>query len=275
MRKVIATDLDGTLFYPRRKIGMIPWRNLKFCRKLINDGNELVLVTGRSHFYTMLVEEKIESSLDVIGMNGAFIIVDGQIKDEHFLDKEVLELYKDITTRFNILGCMIMSKRYPLLITGPHFNWVKRLFYRIYYWTQGVYAEKFLLSRSLFQKELRSGRVYKLMFFFGLGKDGHEKANKANKYIREHYGDSFEASWSHLFIEITPKGCSKGESLKKYQKYKGVSDENIYVVGDSGNDISMFKEYYENSFCMKHSSPAVKKYAKHILRRFYDLQAYL
>ena len=72
-----------------------------------------------------------------------------------------------------------------------------------------------------------------------------------------------------------PKGCSKGESLKKYQKYKGVSDENIYVVGDSGNDISMFKEYYENSFCMKHSSPAVKKYAKHILRRFYDLQAYL
>ena len=55
------------------------------------------------------------------------LCVDGQIKEEHFLDK-VLDLYKDITTRFNILGCMIMSKRYPLLIAGPHFNWVKRLF---------------------------------------------------------------------------------------------------------------------------------------------------
>ena len=49
----------------------------------------------------------------------------------------------------------------------------------------------------------------------------------------------------------------------------------MLVVGDSGNDISMFEAYQKNSFCMEHSPDAVKKHAAHVVKRFYDLEKYL
>ena len=47
MGKVIATDLDGTLFYPKRRVRMIKSKSLKFLRRHIDNGGRLVLVSGR------------------------------------------------------------------------------------------------------------------------------------------------------------------------------------------------------------------------------------
>lgn len=275
MTKVIATDLDGTFFYPKRKIGMIPHRSLKFVRNFIHDGGRLLLVTGRSQFFTIHVEEKVGSSLDVIGMNGAYMLIDGEVVEEHFLNPVVLQLVEEIKSKFKVKGMMLLSKRYPLLIDGPDMSLARKYGYRFYYWSQGVYAEDYLVSRSLFNSELRGNNVYKLMFYFGLTKSGSDRASEANKYIRAHYGDSLEASWTGGFVEITPTGCSKANGIKKYLKHKGLDENDIVVVGDSGNDISMFNAFYDRSFCMAHASKKVKKYAKHIISRFHDLQAYL
>jgi len=275
MTKLIATDLDGTFFYPKRKIAMVPNRSLKFVRNFIKDGGKVLLVTGRSPFFTIHVEEKVGSNLDVIGMNGAYVLVDGEVHEEHFLDPIVQNLVNDIQARAKVKGMMLLSKRYPLLIDGPDMTALRKYFYRFYYWSQGVYAEDYLVSRSLFQNELKGNSVYKLMFYFGLTKRGLNRASEVNKYIRANYGDSLEASWTGGFIEITPKGTSKANGIKKYLQLKGIKEDEIVVVGDSGNDISMFNAFYERSFCMSHASKKVKKYAKHIIRRFPDLQAYL
>lgn len=275
MTKLIATDLDGTFFYPKRKIGMIPRRSLKFVRQFIADGGKILLVTGRSHFFTIHVEEKVGANLDVIGMNGAYMLIDGEVYEEHFLSSIVTSLVDDVNDKFKVKGMMLLSKRYPLLIDGPDMTMFRKYFYRFYYWSQGVYAEDYLVSHSLFQNELRGNNVYKIMFYFGLTKKGNDRASEVNKYIRAHYGDSLEASWTGGFIEITPKGTNKANGIKKYLKLKGINEDEVVVVGDSGNDISMFNAFYERSFCMGHASKKVKKYAKHIIRRFHDLQAYL
>lgn len=275
MTKVLACDLDGTLFYPKRPIGMINKKNLKFCRKLIKDGHKLVLVTGRSPFYTRLVDEKIGQELDVIGMNGAYIYINGELFEEHFLSFDLDAFYDEMVHKYNIKGVMLMSNKYPLLITGPRFNFFKRLFYRIYYLVQGVYSEKYIMDDKVFKSEMQSKRVYKLMFFFGIGKKGLNAAKEANKYLREKYKDVLEASWSGYFVEITPHGSSKGEALLKYLNATGYTKDQLYVIGDSGNDISMFNTFYDHSFCMSHSSKNVKKYAKTIVKRVSDLEAYL
>ena len=49
--KILATDLDGTLFYPKDKKEMICKENLTFIRDFIDQGNKLVIVTGRSLAY--------------------------------------------------------------------------------------------------------------------------------------------------------------------------------------------------------------------------------
>lgn len=274
MTKLIATDLDGTFFYPKRKIAMVPRKSLKFARQFIKDGGKLLLVTGRSQFFTIHVEEKVGSSLDVIGMNGAYILIDGQVYEEHFLDESVVSLVKDMQERYHIKGMMLLSKRYPLLIDGPDMSALRKYFYRFYYWSQGVYAEDYLMSHSLFENELHGKSVYKLMFYFGLTKKAINRASEANKYIRTNY-DSLEASWTGGFIEITPKGTGKANGIKKYLALKGIKEDEIIVVGDSGNDISMFNAFYDRSFCMSHAPKKVKKYAKYKIRRFHNLRAYL
>lgn len=48
MKKLLAVDLDGTLFYPQRRFALMTRKNLKFLKDFIADGNEVVVATGRN-----------------------------------------------------------------------------------------------------------------------------------------------------------------------------------------------------------------------------------
>lgn len=273
--KVLASDLDGTLFYPKRPIRLIAKKNRKVIDRFVNDGNKVVLVTGRSPNFANKVVDFLGHDVDVIGMNGAYTIVDGKVMNEHFLDFQIEKVLYELNILFPILGQMLISRKYPLLISTPPIGKIIELFYRVYYKTQGKYAEEYHFSNEEFVNEIQSKEVYKIMLFFGMSKAGVRRARKANTYLRENYGGEFESSWTGGFIEITPRNSSKAEGIERYIVEKKVAASNVYVVGDSGNDISMFNAYYENSFCLKHAHKKVKKYAKTIIRRFHHIERYL
>lgn len=273
--KLLATDLDGTLFYPKRRIKLIAKKNINYIDRFIKDGNQVVLVTGRSPRFARKVIERLGHEVDVIGMNGAYTISGGEVMNEHFLDFSIETMLFDLNSLFPILGTMLISRKYPLLIATPPVGKFFQLFYRFYYWSLGAYAEDYYFSNEEFLSEIKSNEVYKLMIFFGISKRGVKMASRANQYLRAHYKDQFEASWSGGFIEITPAGISKANGIEKYRKIHGINAENVYVVGDSGNDISMFQAYYERSFCMKHAHKKVRKYAKTIIQRFHHLERHI
>ncbi|NLB49066.1 MAG: HAD hydrolase family protein [Erysipelotrichia bacterium] len=81
-----------------------------------------------------------------------------------------------------------------------------------------------------------------------------------------------ESSWTVKVIELTPRGCTKGNGVEKYCQIMNIDHNNVYVVGDSGNDISMFEKFYERSYCMRRGHPSARKYAKHIISRVYKLE---
>ena len=60
MAKLLAIDLDGTLFYPRRVRKCICKKNVIFLRKWIDAGNKLVLVTSRSTQFTAKLKDEIQ-----------------------------------------------------------------------------------------------------------------------------------------------------------------------------------------------------------------------
>ena len=62
------------------------------------------------------------------------------------------------------------------------------------------------------------------------------------------------------------------QSAVKVMSFAGIKPEDVYVVGDSGNDITMFSKYYDLSYCMKRGHPSARKYAKHIITRVYKLE---
>jgi len=274
MKKIIATDLDGTLFYPKRLVAMISDRNKTFVRDYIDSGGKVIIVSGRNHFFATKVVEKIQRPLDIISCNSAYISCDNKVIREVFLPKDrMLEIIEDINRDYDPAGYLLMSKDQNLVTYDRHRSHIKNIGNRVYYLMQGAYREPYINDKATFDEEMAKGQVYKLMVYFGLSKKSQKRAREANKQLREKYPE-IEASWIGMFIEITPQGCSKAEGIKFYLDYLKRSYDDVMVVGDSGNDISMFTTF-EHSFCMKHAHQSVRKYAKHGIRHFSDLENYV
>ena len=120
-------------FYPKRPRRLITYRNLKFIRRFIDEGNKVVLVTGRSPDFAKKVVTLVDRKVDVIGMNGAYTLVDGEVKESHFLDFQIDKVLSELEFLYPCVGRVIMSKKYPLLLSTTQLGRGLAIFYRFYY----------------------------------------------------------------------------------------------------------------------------------------------
>ncbi len=272
MIKVIATDLDGTLFYPKARHSMIPRKNKKFLERFIKDGGRLVMVTSRSPEFASRVEEYFDLPFDFVGANGGFMKVNGKIIEENFFDPETLRsIVLEVRDAFNPLIFFLSSKDRALVMPRHGINPIVWFIYQLYTASEGCYRERAVRSDHVFFNEIEKGEVNKLMVFIGITKKAKAMAEVLSKKLAATYPD-VEVHWLNEIIEITPKGCSKASGVAKYLDYIGVHRDNVLVVGDSGNDVPMFDAFHENSFCMKHAPRTVKNHAKTTIARFCDLE---
>lgn len=65
--------------------------------------------------------------------------------------------------------------------------------------------------------------------------------------------------------EIVPAGCTKANGMKEVIKDLNIEHDDIYVFGDSGNDIPMLK-LATHSIVMANGTDEVKKYAEYITK---------
>jgi hydroxymethylpyrimidine pyrophosphatase-like HAD family hydrolase len=127
------------------------------------------------------------------------------------------------------------------------------------------------MDNKVFDEQLEKGEIYKVMVFYGFGKSKNELSKEINRFLREKF-PTIESSWSSIVNELTPVDCHKGAGLEYYAKHLGLESNDIIVVGDSGNDITMFNKFHENSYAMTHAHASVKKYAKHTVKKIYKLK---
>lgn len=272
--KLLAIDLDGTLFYPKRKKTLISTKNLKFIREFLALGNKVVLVTSRNQKFAEMTAETIGYPLDLICTNGAQIILNGKlIQDIYFAKHEALKVYEELSAIMTPLSWFLDTNKYRNMMYINTNSKPLQKFFEYYYKFQGIYREDYYADKELFLKELKEGHVYRLLMYFGIRKKNHKKARLLNKFIRDNYPD-LESSWIGSMIELAPRQINKGNSLKYLINQINFNPENVYVAGDSGNDISMFKAF-QNSFVMKHASIYVKKHAKNRIRYISDLRKIL
>ena len=74
---------------------------------------------------------------------------------------------------------------------------------------------------------------------------------------------------SKVFLEVTNKKATKGSGVEFLRKYLSIPRKDVYVFGDSGNDVSMIKKY-KNSIAMGNAIEAVKKHAKYTTKSVDD-----
>lgn len=276
MAKVLACDLDGTLLYPKPFKTIIPKKNLIFIRKWIDAGNRFVVVSSRGKHFMEWLEDEIQRPFDYIACTSALISINGKIvKDTPMDNKKLIKIVKVINDKYHPLAFVATSEPNPLVIRNNSVSgFFLMILYKLFWYSQRKAKEPYVLSNEEFDRQIKKEKIYKLIVFFGIGRNKKTLSKQINNDLREMF-DDVESSWSSIVNELTPKDCSKGSGLEFYCKYLNIKHSDVYVVGDSGNDITMFKPFYENAYAMKKAYPSVKKYAKHSIGKVYKLEKIL
>ncbi|MCQ2792570.1 MAG: Cof-type HAD-IIB family hydrolase, partial [Bacilli bacterium] len=247
--KVIATDLDGTLFYPKKRWGMISHKNLKFLRKFIDGGGHVLLISGRNVNYLEKTKRKIKRDIDYAGCNGAFISVKGQFIKRFYLDNTLaLKTLRAIKKKYPGVAFLVMSEKYNFVFPREGFSFIYAIGYFVYRLNQGVYRELTIRDDRLHDYCLEHERNYKIMIYFGVSKKSKALCYQACETFKKLY-PAFDFSYNGPSIEMTNGKATKGKAIKQYLDYLKIKHDNVMVVGDSGNDISMFHQF-PNSFVM-------------------------
>ena len=275
MFEVLATDLDGTLFYPKKRLTLIAKKNLALLKKMHERGGRVVLVTSRSEVFLKKLDERLGFPVDVIGTDGTFVRIDGNVVRNVVFDPEPFRAFvADIRKEYDPGLLLLTTRQHPIVMTKTRVSKFTNFVYFIYELSQGAYRDSYIRSDQFFYSEIQKGQVSKLMVLIGLTKKKQKQAEKICEDLKAKYPD-YEFAWLNQFIEITPKGCSKASGLAFYLDYLGINHDNVVVVGDSGNDVPMFEAFHENSYCMKHSPASVRAKAKHTIPHVYDLEPLL
>ena len=273
--KVLVTDLDGTLFFPKSHVRMIPKQNVEFIRKWVAEGNTIVLNSSRGEYFAKKIYERFGIPFDFIGLDGAYVRAEGKvIKEATFEPEGFKKLLMVLKRDFKPSIFIGSSKDYPILQSKAHNTFLGTLFYSLYSMVQFVYHEPCIRSDTFFYQEIEKNRMGKMMVCIGLTKKKQRLAYHLTQVLSRRYPE-YRFFWMNQFIEITPKGCDKGTGLQFYLDYRGISKENVTVIGDSGNDIPMFDAFYDQSYCMEHGPKEVQVHAKHVIRRVSDLEKLL
>ena len=272
--KIIATDLDGTLFYPKDRKNIICKKNLFFVQQFIDQGGKFAVVTGRSFSFCKKVEKVIGRNIDIIAYNGALIYSNGKIISTNIIENDIAKDIIDALIRDYKPACITLMCDDGMYYIAKNGSILVRVIYKLYYKIQKQYAEKSYFRKDEYYDALKSKRIFKILVVFGINKKATLKAEEVSNVLNNSYSN-ISSTWTNYSMEITKIGIFKGDSLEQYCDLNKFDKNDVYVVGDSGNDISMFKKFYDKSFVMSKGTESVKKFAKYEIEKFEDLSRYI
>lgn len=248
MIRMVVSDMDGTLL---NKNAEISEGNQKAIRRLVENGVEFVIASGRDYQGVYSVAERYGLECEAILGNGSqYVDRQGKLLMSCYLNKNVV---KEIVKIF-------MDRKIPHMIfatdgfyTGDEPDRVRRAFIE-------RSGKRFGRSREDYEEDgryayLPCNQLVKVTDFDGFLKRDME-IMKVEAFVRDPAeadqivmakeqlegieGISFLSSFDDN-VEVTDKEAQKGYILDKVIGLKGLSREEVAVVGDGMNDLSMFQ----------------------------------
>ena len=272
MPKLFAIDLDGTLFYPKKRIRLVSKENVAFLKFAISKGHQVVFVTSRNRIFVEKVLKEINLDIDFVCRNGCMVIHNHEIiLDQSMTSQDVEDVTKYIQTKYQRFMFSIDTKNESNIVFTSNYVWYLDLIYRLYYLLQGRYREAYKKDNDYFMKQVHGDAIIqRLLIYFGISKEGKKVAFEESKKLKKKF-PHLEIAWINGLIEVATSGTNKATALNLLIDKKGIQPKDVVVVGDSGNDIPMFKAFSQ-SYCMEHAHPEVKKHAKHLIKRVHNLK---
>ena len=236
--KLIALDLDGTLLTSEKTIDPLTKEKLQEAMKL---RVHIVIAPGRDKGGITFVSEPLgleNGNHYVAGVNGQ-IIYDFKRK-EYTVD--------DVFDGNDARHIMKVAKKYNFEAISccgyDHYDYISR---RLRFMKK--------LNSMLHGKPMDYGFNQGKIRFITIHDENFEITQDINKFvliqtasffkkylpvIKEELEDYDIVKVGEAWIEVMPKGVSKGSALSKIGEKEGISSDEMMAFGDAENDLSMF-----------------------------------
>ena len=261
MRKMLASDLDGTLLFK----GKVSDENKEALKRFKTNGGIFSLSTGRAYNEIETVIKDMDIRPDYFILNNGALILDDKAEIIHKSDldykvtKEILAYIKKYTDMVSIQtgfkSYAIVSKLTRLKIKIRMM--IKNLLYGLNHKDERVYV------KDLDEIKDVKNQTFTLMAA-NFNKYPVEEIQKVADYINNNYGDYVECYRNTIFLDIVPKGCSKGHGVKCVSEIVDLHMDDVYTIGDSWNDDSMF-QVTKNSFTFTYAEEGLQKKTTHVV----------
>ena len=264
MIKLVASDCDGTLLNNDTELDE---ETAKAIRRFQETGGIFMLATGRNRWDTSIVTDKV-SDLALNCDNGcALYDTDGTRLLIHRIDNSDvrsiydLSLHYDFPVMYHGLGGTYftydyetvkeraihhIASRYTPMMAEDIFDWV----FNNRYYRYGSDIEDILNDDIIKLEPICIVEEEYDLVLDECCRIFSDMNVMAGNFISN--------------IEINSIESDKGAAIKEYCRLKGIKDEEVIVIGDSENDISMF-QLFDNSYCVNNGQMSAKRAASHII----------
>jgi Cof subfamily protein (haloacid dehalogenase superfamily) len=247
MIRLFVSDLDNTLLNHEKTVDDA---NRAALRQLAGAGVELCLASGRMDKELIQLMDGIVPRFHRISQNGAFIYTcEGKcLQSVHFEGTLARQLYEEAAP-FGLAGFISVEDR----MFAPRFTLEIR-----------EISERMILpleERPNVLEEIGSTLFPSKLCFFG----SMDKIKALMEHLERKFAGQLDMFISDKdCLDLMPRNISKGSALLRLMKKLNLEPEEVACIGDSYNDVSMFR-VAGHSFAMNVADNEVKKEAGRVV----------
>lgn len=251
--KLITFDLDGTLLDAEHKVHEKTIEAVEAIRK---KGIKTLVATGRMYVSAKPHIDKLEMKDPVITYNGALVM--NPLEDKELYHSPIpFPIAKKISKKVEKCNYYLQAFLDDTLYVAEKNDYTKK-----YEHIAGVVAQTVGSINEFMDK----GPTKMLI----IEEDEAVQVDIRN-FLLSNFAEDIEVSASYpSFIEITKKGISKVEPLKKLAAQYNIKREEIMVFGDGLNDLTMV-EWAGIGIAMENAHPRLRESADDIAHNHGEL----
>lgn len=244
MYKIIFIDIDGTLRNDKKEITE---KTKEAIYKAKEKGIYVVICSGRPRKYVEDVSKKALASSYVVGCNG------GEIYDY----KEEKTIYINALENEEVVALWHMAERYDVQLIMISKG--KRIVRKQTDDNTDILLEEpienFVINNPITQCVCSSSELEKIQ---KIKEETNDIKNIEIVNLSKCLVNDKLPKEKPFFLDITCKGTSKGNAIKKLCKYLKIDLKDSVAIGDSYNDVTMF-EVVGHSVAMGNAPEDIKK----------------
>ena len=262
MIRLFVSDIDGTLVNERSEFEK---ETIDAIRRFQSKDGVFMIATGRNSWEVDQITNEVDDVV-INCVNGALLCLEnGDVIFSESLDRKIVKkiaeycLENDILIEFHGF-----DYTYTMYDEKSFKERSDRHFLKSYdkEMADGFYQLIFGRGMMVYDiplEEILSREIAKIEVLYISDEEKDLLIQECRKELERcnYSADSFMSN-----IEITSEKADKGLAISHYCQMKGIDEDEVLVIGDSGNDIAMLKRF-RNSYAMANADEETKKAANY------------